>query len=1227
METSIANPNGNEAKSILKLIDSLLKINGGKVLGSPGERKMAIGTIISMVQFFGCPSVFFTFAPDDIHSALTLRMSCPTKYGNHQFPAVDYGFEKNLQNRNMSPRSTKIMDDQIDISELNLHYLLNNNPVAAAHVFKLTLEAIFEILFGIVPDYLTKITIPISKRCKGIFGTTKAAYTVTEVQGRLSLHGHMTVWSVLCPTIIQQGIQCYKLLDSIKEVILSQIRGNIPKEYHLNALERQVTPPAHRSLCDPPRAYYDSLLPSEDETVFKKHVHNVVNSTAVHQHSHTCVKGPLGHIGCRLSYPSNCTNGNGISISELKLMPSISNNLKTKAINDKNKCNEKKNNSDVSINVNIFNPNSSKINIIVSDDTNKDNKNEIQYEEIEYKKIKFYNIENDNIIKYKPLGLSDNRCIVVEIQKEHEDYKKIVDIEIFCKDNNLQFIQNLDKEIQEKTFEVICSRNGGVVNYSPTASAVLRCNTAAYHLGGNEQAKATLFYLIKYITKDAMTPTTSLSLISYARSKVFTHPSIANDTGTDIRTGQHLLTVMLNKSRSCKEIADTQAAVSLLNMPAQFGSVKNNYVFIKDACRIVKERVKEDQIGNSSKKQKKTINKISTTNEYNKNIDNKMLLDYNKIIHHTNNSKTLNLNEIKDISNEHLGKYESDTICPGTSTFYEVKTNYSNFCIPVSQDINYAYRGIQLKELSLFEYMSIIEIVPILIKKITKNTIILPQRKNNTTYKFQIMHPLHLTHHQKIRSKLLIPLLVGGSPMNFNAIDDNNIYHIYSNCSDVDKKYLNKAAMYYLTLTSPWNLQADATIRNHSELIPEGGHTFNDFVHYMNKLKCYSSETNTYNAPFLKRCLFTYIVDTSRNMRTRVQNKVMLAKHRGRSSDTWEKNHNGPSTYPKIQTVCQSVNYWRHRYNMQNYKKNFVNNLDVNCDINHQETSELITSLQNDCSNMTDESIKKNEASLKYLNHSLQSLTTMQNEQNAMETQCINTSPSTEVCDKIWNSIREKEILKTDLKNEIVILSSESIHTGNKFTNFMEQISTKTIFNPTNDQINVLKVLKSHLHEFKNEQFLLFIHGGPGVGKTWTVNEFKNMLTTNNEKFLCTAFTGVAASLLNGGETLHSLFQFHVGRKKCSNLTGSLTDTALRMMHAKFKDCKYIMIDEISMVGSLMMYKIHNRLQEIKGNSLPFGGINMLVVGDFFQIIPVGDSCLYKDIIKYIVLQNDNEIN
>ena len=70
--------------------------------------------------------------------------------------------------------------------------------------------------------------------------------------------------------------------------------------------------------------------------------------------------------------------------------------MESKAINDKNKVSE----SIVTINNNNFNPNSSKIDIIVSDDTNKNNKNEIQYEEIEYEKIKFHNIENPSIKYY-----------------------------------------------------------------------------------------------------------------------------------------------------------------------------------------------------------------------------------------------------------------------------------------------------------------------------------------------------------------------------------------------------------------------------------------------------------------------------------------------------------------------------------------------------------------------------------------------------------------------------------------------------------------------------------------------------------------------------------------------------------------------------------------------------------------------------------------------------------
>jgi hypothetical protein len=98
------------------------------------------------------------------------------------------------------------------------------------------------------------------------------------------------------------------------------------------------------------------------------------------------------------------------------------------------------------------------------------------------------------------LGLVDNKCIIIEIQKEM--YTKLqIDSTIKelqqCKESKTQMNiwDTLDTELRSATSNVIAERNGAVVNFSPTASATLRCNTAAYHLGGNEQAKATLYYL------------------------------------------------------------------------------------------------------------------------------------------------------------------------------------------------------------------------------------------------------------------------------------------------------------------------------------------------------------------------------------------------------------------------------------------------------------------------------------------------------------------------------------------------------------------------------------------------------------------------------------------------------------------------------------------------------------------------------------------------------------
>lgn len=1118
-----------------------------------------------MVQYYGCPSIFFTFAPDDIHSILTLRMCCPTMNGNDKFPAVDDGFEQMLREKNNECSEGNILNDYIDITEFNLHSLVTKNPVAAAQVFKMTTETIFDTLFGIKPEYMTKITVPNSSRSKGIFGSTIAAYTVTEVQGRLSLHGHMTIWCNLSPEIIQQSIKCKKLIPTIKEVILSHIASSIPLKYHVTALSTQATPPLNRCCQPPRRTFFDSPIPNENIVNFHSHVHDVVGTTSVHQHSPTCVKGPRGHMECRLSYPSNCSNGTGITICELK--PTKPNNTNKKHGDNKEK-----------------------------------NITEIKFEVIPYSNIHFVNIENNYTRNNKPFGLIDNKCIIIELEKEMYTFSQInTEIQKIKQMKEGETLMNIWDTLQidlcNETKNVIAARNGAVVNYSPTASGTLRCNTAAYHLGGNEQAKATLYYLIKYITKDALSPTTSLSLLSHAREKILAYPSLATDTGTDLRTGQHLVTVMVNKSTSCKEITDTQAASYLQGMPAQYGNVRTSYIFINDARKKTKYLIHRNKI--TKKKMTKLRQEIK--------------------------SKTCVKPIVDDNNYDSLNKDE-ETSEIGGATIYKVMIKNKFTVIPVSQHTHYAYRGKHLAEMSLLEYCCIIEIVPLPTKKNTSTNI--PKRRSNTLFAFQVMHPLCTSHAQRIRSKLLIPLLVGGSPKNFNSIDNNNMQSIYKNCSRNEKKKLDNAALYYLTLTSPWTLQKNKNRKSINELIPKDGHTYNHFITYMQKLKSYINARNESNASFLHRCLYSYIVDTSRNMRTKVTNKVMSAMYRARSTDKWDDNHKGPSTYPKKQTVCQSINYWRHKHRCHMTKKS--NSLQNESDSDTMEntiegeTRDIMKELQKECQKLTDKDNDDKIDANNYLQHTFTSISKIATYNKVSKKEIRNEIIPNQLSKQIWDIIIDKNNMETKNKNyeNDKLNIPEVLHKGNDiFHNYVPEQTMR----PTEDQLIALSEFQTYFQT--NEQYLIFIHGGPGVGKTWTINEMKKKMDSIHLKHISTAFTGVAASLLTGGETIHSLFHIPVGKKAEYYINNNLCDKAFRKLHETFFDCSCIIIDEISMVGSGMLYKIHKRLQEVMKNNKPFGGKNIIAVGDFFQMVPVGDSCLYQDIIKYLIAPSNKKKN
>ncbi len=130
----------------------------------------------------------------------------------------------------------------------------------------------------------------------------------------------------------------------------------------------------------------------------------------------------------------------------------------------------------------------------------------------------------------------------------------------------------------------------------------------------------------------------------------------------------------------------------------------------------------------------------------------------------------------------------------------------------------------------------------------------------------------------------------------------------------------------------------------------------------------------------------------------------------------------------------------------------------------------------------------------------------------------------------------------------------------------------------------------------------VFLTGEPGAGKTYTIGKFVEWLDTQNKEYAITASTGIAASHLDGS-TIHSWSGLGI---RCNlqkeQLEGIKRNT---WVVEKIKPVKVLIIDEISMLDAVRLNDINNILQTIHNNKKPFGGIQVVLVGDFFQLPPV----------------------
>lgn len=121
------------------------------------------------------------------------------------------------------------------------------------------------------------------------------------------------------------------------------------------------------------------------------------------------------------------------------------------------------------------------------------------------------------------------------------------------------------------------------------------------------------------------------------------------------------------------------------------------------------------------------------------------------------------------------------------------------------------------------------------------------------------------------------------------------------------------------------------------------------------------------------------------------------------------------------------------------------------------------------------------------------------------------------------------------------------------------------------------------------------IHGRAGTGKTTLIRKFVDQSCLNH---IVVAPTGVAA-LNAGGQTIHSFFGLQWG---IINLDEIKLKDRLRTI---LRRLDFIVIDEISMVRADLLDSVDYSLRIHRNDDSPFGGVPMLLVGDFLQLPPI----------------------
>jgi len=208
---------------------------------------------------------------------------------------------------------------------------------------------------------------------------------------------------------------------------------------------------------------------------------------------------------------------------------------------------------------------------------------------------------------------------------------------------------------------------------------------------------------------------------------------------------------------------------------------------------------------------------------------------------------------------------------------------------------------------------------------------------------------------------------------------------------------------------------------------------------------------------------------------------------------------------------------------------------------------------------------------------------------------------------RMFESFDDDDIVKDD-----VLYPTGSSH-YDQLPNSMTQHALRVIKRANSERISTLNTIQKkifdrvyyHFYESLNDSdshnppLYMDIQGAGGSGKSYLIETLTHVIPN----ILLCAPSGSAAVLI-GGETIHSAFKIKVRHSEWEPPSSG-------DYQERFSSINYVIIDEKSMMSSLIFAQIDAACRHFKGKvHEPFGGISVLLFGDFGQLPPVGGKSL-----------------